>query len=94
MERGYLIVNIAGSVFTVVHLHAHNATARELETKLIVKSLDSLVSSPDTPVFIMGDYNTLSPYDDQCYDDEGLISYLFNPAVNVLCCVCCGVESA
>jgi hypothetical protein len=81
MERGFLVAETNGVVYVVVHMHAHNATQRSIESKLVLQTLQTLVPA-DKPTLILGDFNTLSPHDDECYDDEGFVSYLFDPRVD------------
>lgn len=45
----------------IVHLHAHSSIAREEEAKCINKICSEIPSSQK--VIIMGDFNTLSPWD-------------------------------
>ena len=46
----------------VVHLHAHQAQTRATESDLISGRVKALLDAGDD-VVIMGDFNTLSPYD-------------------------------
>jgi endonuclease/exonuclease/phosphatase family metal-dependent hydrolase len=47
----------------VVHLHAHDSQSRLLEAQQLVQITSSLNTSSSTEVMIMGDFNTLSAYD-------------------------------
>ena len=40
------------------------------------------------PVILMGDFNTLSPNDADCYEQEGLVDYLLDVRVCERVCVC------
>lgn len=82
MERGFFAVRIASVVYVVTHMHAHDARLREVEAVVLINTITRLVGAA-VPVVIMGDFNTLSPLDANCYTSEGLMDYLFNPNVRV-----------
>lgn len=81
MTRGFLVVRVRGVVYVVLHLHAQDSVLRDVEAKLVIRTLGQEVPA-GTPVVIMGDFNTLSHLDEDCYWAENLMDYLFDPRVN------------
>jgi hypothetical protein len=58
----------------VCHLHAHNATARELETRhLLERHLSPLLARQER-VVVMGDMNSLFEGDRAVHEEDGLVS--------------------
>lgn len=78
-ERGALHVRIhidpdvIVDVF-VVHLTPHDASRRVEEARALVSMIRDVPES--NPVVVMGDLNTLSPFDADRYDAENLLQYL------------------
>ena len=64
-QRGVLHVSIRGVDFFVVHLHAHDAVKRSMETARLVELVTNVQnrSGNKSDIIIMGDLNTLSPLD-------------------------------
>lgn len=82
-ERGMLHVrmtidDLVWHVF-VVHLNAHDAFARLEESRIVAKKIKKLDNrGPRDVVVVMGDFNTLSPYDAKEYEHEHLLNYLID----------------
>ena len=66
-----------GLDLVIVHLHAHDAIARLNEAR-IVQNIVSGLSSSGQPVLVMGDFNTLSPFDEPQHSRIGLLQLISN----------------
>lgn len=62
----------------ITHLHAHSSSAREVESNLIVDILKPYLTRKHPEysdrVVLMGDMNTLSPWDKQLHAEENIVS--------------------
>jgi endonuclease/exonuclease/phosphatase family metal-dependent hydrolase len=50
----------------IVHLHAHSSDAREQEALKVISIIKTLVEK-NCKIVVMGDFNTLSPYDSRLH---------------------------
>ena len=66
-----------GLDLVIVHLHAHDAIARLNEAR-IVQNIVSGLSSSGQPVLVMGDFNTLSPFEEPQHSRIGLLQLISN----------------
>ncbi len=79
-ERGVLVTAVRGHAIVLVHLHAHDSNARQLEAMRVNELVRELTSS-GWPVAVMGDFNTLSPIDAALHRQHNLLKWLQQPAV-------------
>lgn len=77
LQRGAVHVYIAALQLhvVVVHLHAHDATLRAQEAAWLMHMLQPILTRGERLV-LMGDLNTLSPYDRQHHEAQGLLHLL------------------
>ncbi|KNC48960.1 beta-hexosaminidase [Thecamonas trahens ATCC 50062] len=77
-QRGALHVRIEGIHYVVVHLHAHDAGARLAEVEALTTHLAATLADT-APLVVMGDFNTLSPDDDDgCEYSSSLVSTILS----------------
>ena len=74
-ERGILVADISGIRFMLIHLHAQSAVERVHETQWIA-TLIKKYNDANIPLVIMGDFNTLSPFDALCHQALNIIDRL------------------
>lgn len=53
----------------IVHLHAHSSKQREVEAHLITNIIQPILSNKKNKLMIMGDFNTLSPWDSENHEN-------------------------
>lgn len=77
LQRGAVHVYIAALQLhvVVVHLHAHDATLRAQEAAWLMHMLQPILARGERLV-LMGDLNTLSPYDRRHHEAQGLLRLL------------------
>ncbi len=80
-QRGMLHVYVVKLRLHVIiaHMHAHDSAARELEASYIARLVKTVLRSEGRDVarvVVMGDLNTLSPWDHQEHDRMGLLATL------------------
>lgn len=73
-EHGFLHVRIGGIQYVITHLCSADSGRREQEARVIAQR----VAGMDEPLVVMGDLNTLSPYDHPAYEQVGLVDSLVN----------------
>lgn len=74
-ERGILVADIYGIRFMLIHLHAQSATERFRETQWIAELIKQY-NTAGLPLVILGDFNTLSPFDALCHRSLNTIDRL------------------
>ena len=72
-EHGMLHVRIQGVHFVVTHLNSHDVRKREIETRLIAEEVKKYEAEP---LVLMGDMNSLSPFDKQLHIRQNLQTLL------------------
>ena len=77
-ERGLLVVEVAGDVFMVVHLNAHDHVKRATEVRIVTEKVAHYTAAGKN-VVVMGDMNTLSPLDREWHQQEQLLQWLTDP---------------
>jgi len=73
-EHGLLHVRIGGIHYLITHLSSADSTKREQEAAMITQWVEGI----DEPLVVMGDLNTLSPYDHSVYEQGGLYHSLID----------------
>lgn len=71
MHHVYLVANINGINIIVIHFSPFSYQKRYLEVKEILAR--AALFPPKEKIVIMGDFNSLSPLDDEYYKDEGYL---------------------
>lgn len=83
-QRGVLYVyfpNIQYHVF-IIHLHAHSAIERLKEVEYLLQHRVNALLTNHCKVLIMGDFNTLSPYDHLQHHEDHIVDMLSHQQSN------------